>query len=84
MKFAQNTGLLNEISFDRRNYTLCLPVIEMDSKTDAVFGNLQQFKISKQNKESQPLMSYTNLMKHLIDTADDARVLRNGAIIQSH
>lgn len=56
----------------------------MDGKTDAVFGNLQQFKISKQNKESQPLMSYTNLMKHLIDTADDARALRNGGIIQSH
>jgi len=61
VKFAPNTGLLKEISFDRRNYRLCLAVIEMDGKTDAVFGNLQQFEISKQNKESQTLMSYMNL-----------------------
>jgi hypothetical protein len=84
VKFARNEGLLKKIRFDRRNLTLYLPAIEMDGGTAAVLRNLVLFEASKQGKESQPLMSYVNLMDRLIDTAEDVQGLGDGGIIHAN
>lgn len=83
VKFAAHAEHLNEIRFDSKTYTIHLPTIEMDERTEAVMINLVAFEAFVCKKETKPLLCYVDLMDRLIRTAADVEVLRNGGIIHN-
>eukprot|EP00253_Pinus_taeda_P025304 PITA_25304 len=83
VKFAAHVEHLNEIRFDKKTYTIHLPTIKMEERTDAVMRNLVAFEAFVSKSEKKPLMCYVDLMDCLIGTAADVEVLRNGGIIHN-
>ncbi|KAL0380371.1 UNVERIFIED_CONTAM: hypothetical protein Sangu_0101400 [Sesamum angustifolium] len=83
VKFSvANSGILG-ISFDAKTATIYLPMISLDVNTEVVLRNLVAYEACN---ASGPLFfaRYTELMNGIIDTEEDAKVLREKGVVLNH
>lgn len=80
VKFIPTDGDISTIKFDVRKRRLYLPVVHLDHNTEYVMRNLVAYEALA---VSGPfvLARYTELMNGIIDTAEDAKLLREKKII---
>ncbi|KAK9664770.1 hypothetical protein RND81_14G066800 [Saponaria officinalis] len=71
------------INFDKQEKKLYLPKISIDVKTEVVLRNLVAYEASR-GLGPLVLARYTELMNGIIDTEDDARLLRERGIIYNY
>ncbi|KAL8056264.1 hypothetical protein ABFS82_04G108000 [Erythranthe guttata] len=78
-----NEGIFG-ISFDRKTATFNLPTVRLDVNTEVVMRNLVAYEAC--NHESGPLIfaRYTELMNGIIDTEEDAKLMREQGIVLNH
>ncbi|CAJ1951345.1 unnamed protein product [Sphenostylis stenocarpa] len=81
--FAPTKGSISNISFDPKTRTFYLPTIALDVNTEVFLRNLVAYEASV---ASGPLVitRYTELMNGIIDTEEDAKILREKGIILNH
>ncbi|GFQ04584.1 putative upf0481 protein at3g02645 [Phtheirospermum japonicum] len=83
IKFSiTNSGILG-IEFNRKSATFYLPTICIDVNTEVVLRNLVAYEACD---ASGPLIftRYTELMNGIIDSEDDAKLLRENGIVLNH
>ncbi|KAL0397126.1 UNVERIFIED_CONTAM: hypothetical protein Scaly_0161000 [Sesamum calycinum] len=83
VKFSvTNSGILG-ISFDEKTATFYLPMISLDVNTEVVLRNLVAYEACN---ASGPLVfaRYTELMNGIIDSEEDAKVLREKGVVLNH
>ncbi|KAJ4718556.1 Plant protein of unknown function (DUF247) [Melia azedarach] len=80
--FSATVGDISTISFDIKTATLYLPRISLDVNAEVILRNLVAYEASI---ASGPLVfaRYTELMNGIIDTAEDAKLLREKGIISN-
>ncbi|GAA0175313.1 hypothetical protein LIER_28505 [Lithospermum erythrorhizon] len=80
VKFEPTNGGIFSIRFDENSSTLYLPSINLDQNTGVVLRNIVAYEACN---ASGPVLftRYTELMNGIIDTEDDARILREQGII---
>ncbi|XP_020577066.1 putative UPF0481 protein At3g02645 [Phalaenopsis equestris] len=78
--FSPTNQPLSEILFDIKTGTLHLPTISVDVNTEVMLKNLVAYETAV---ASGPLVftRYIELMNGIVDTADDAKVLRKKGVI---
>ncbi|GJM94732.1 hypothetical protein PR202_ga11405 [Eleusine coracana subsp. coracana] len=83
VKFCPTVGDLSMINFSSETVTLHLPVIGVDINSEVVLRNLVAYEASVC---TGPLIfaRYIELMNGIIDTEDDARLLRECGIVLNH
>ncbi|XP_073117050.1 putative UPF0481 protein At3g02645 [Elaeis guineensis] len=83
IKFSPTNGDLSTIDFNIRTAIFHLPVISLDDNSEVILRNLVAYEASV---GSRPLVfsRYVELMNGIIDTMEDARLLRGGGIILNH
>jgi hypothetical protein len=81
--FPTANGSISSISFDAKTRTFYLPIISLDVNTEVFLRNLVAYESSV---GSGPLVitRYTELMNGVIDSEDDAKILREKGIILNH
>ncbi|CAL5210564.1 unnamed protein product [Lathyrus oleraceus] len=81
--FPTNDGSITSISFDLKTRIFYLPIIGLDVNTEVFLRNLVAYESSV---GSGPLVitRYTELMNGIIDSEDDAKILREKGIILNH
>ncbi|CAJ1951341.1 unnamed protein product [Sphenostylis stenocarpa] len=77
------TKSISNISFDAKTCTFYLPTVCLDVNTKVFLKNLVAYEASV---ASGPLVltRFTELMNGIIDSEEDARILREKGIIQNH
>ncbi|XP_058740922.1 putative UPF0481 protein At3g02645 [Vicia villosa] len=83
VSFIATKGDISTILFDVKTTTFYLPTISLDINTKVFMRNLVAYETSTASK---PLVftRYTELMNGIIDTEEDARILREKGIILNH
>jgi hypothetical protein len=83
VNFLPTNGSISSISFDVKKNTLKLPIIRLDVNTEVFLRNLVAYESSV---GSGPLViaRYTEFMNGIIDTENDAKILREKGIILNH
>ncbi|WJX42722.1 hypothetical protein P8452_29921 [Trifolium repens] len=84
VNFSPTTnGSISSISFDAKTRTFYLPIIGLDVNTKVFLRNLVAYESSV---GSGPLVitRYTELMNGIIDSEEDAKILREKGIILNH
>ncbi|BFG24760.1 hypothetical protein CerSpe_110340 [Prunus speciosa] len=78
--FVKTKGSVSTISFDPKTVTFYLPATSLDVNTEVILRNLVAYEVSN---ASGPLVftRYTELMNGIIDTEEDAKLLREKGII---
>ncbi|KAK7294050.1 hypothetical protein RJT34_16933 [Clitoria ternatea] len=81
--FVPTNGSISSISFDLKTCTFYLPIISLDVNTQVFLRNLVAYEASI---ASGPLVitRYTELMNGIIDSEEDAKILREKGIILNH
>ncbi|KAH7855222.1 hypothetical protein Vadar_022564 [Vaccinium darrowii] len=81
--FSPTNGSILTISFDVTTATMCLPTVSLDVNTEVILRNLVAYEACN---ASGPLVftRYTELMNGIIDTDEDAKLLREKGIILNH
>lgn len=74
-----NEGILS-ISFDNKSAAFYLPPISLDVNTEVVLRNLVPYEASNASR-FLVFNRYTEMMNGIIDTEDDAKILRERGII---
>jgi hypothetical protein len=80
VSFIPTRGNISTIAFDKEKAAFHLPTISLDSNSEVMFRNLVAYEISS---ASGPLLftRYIELMNGIVDTEEDARLLRESGII---
>ncbi|KAH8514626.1 hypothetical protein H0E87_007455 [Populus deltoides] len=80
VSFIPTKGNISTIAFDKEKAAFHLPTISLDLNSEVMFRNLVAYEISS---ASGPLLftRYIELMNGIIDTEEDARLLRESGII---
>ncbi|KAG8388252.1 hypothetical protein BUALT_Bualt02G0106400 [Buddleja alternifolia] len=80
VRFQPAAQGISTITFDDKTRTFYLPIISLDVNSEVVLRNLVAYEACK---ASGPLVlaRYTELMNGIIDTEDDAKILRENGII---
>ncbi|RWW02890.1 hypothetical protein GW17_00033995, partial [Ensete ventricosum] len=83
VKFSAMNGDISAIEFDAQTATLHLPTISLDVNAEVVLRNLVAYEASI---GSRPLIvsRYVELMNGIIDTAEDAKLLREAGVVLNH
>ncbi|XP_039780774.1 putative UPF0481 protein At3g02645 [Panicum virgatum] len=83
VKFCPTVGDLSAIGFSPATATLHLPVVGVDVNSEVVLRNLVAYEASA---AAGPLVlaRYVELMNGIVDTEEDARVLRESGVILNH
>ncbi|KAK7294049.1 hypothetical protein RJT34_16932 [Clitoria ternatea] len=81
--FVPTNGSISNINFDTKTCTFYLPIISLDVNTQVFLRNLVAYEASI---ASGPLVitRYTELMNGIIDSEEDAKILREKGIILNH
>lgn len=84
VKFTATDSGIPGINFDEKTITLHLPTISIDVNTEVVMRNLIAYEAC--SDASRPLICarYAELMNGIIDSEDDAKILRENGIILNH
>ncbi|KAL5559737.1 hypothetical protein UlMin_035948 [Ulmus minor] len=80
VKFCRTKGGLGTISFKRCSGKFYLPIIHLDDNSEVVLRNLVAYEASIA-PEAMVFTRYTELMNGIIDTEEDARILRECGIV---
>ncbi|KAL9388025.1 hypothetical protein Peur_021149 [Populus x canadensis] len=80
VSFIPTKGNISTVAFDKEKAAFHLPTISLDSNSEVMFRNLVAYEISS---ASGPLLftRYIELMNGIVDTEEDARLLRESGII---
>ncbi|KAK9229548.1 hypothetical protein WN944_022511 [Citrus x changshan-huyou] len=80
VRFLPTVGNISTVSFDAKKAILHLPTISLDVNTEVVLRNVVAYEASS---ASGPLVltRYTELMNGIIDTEEDAKLLREKGVI---
>ncbi|KAJ6949371.1 hypothetical protein NC651_003388 [Populus alba x Populus x berolinensis] len=83
VRFVPSKGSISTINFDKKTCTFYLPTVSLDVNSDVVLRNLVAYEASN---ASGPMVftRYTELMNGIIDTKEDAKILRERGIILNH
>ncbi|MED6155440.1 hypothetical protein PIB30_005291 [Stylosanthes scabra] len=83
VSFIAANGNISSIRFDVKTKTLYLPKVGLDINTEVLLRNLVAYEASN---SSGPLVftRYTELMNGIIDTEEDAKILREKGVILNH
>ncbi|XP_027351438.1 putative UPF0481 protein At3g02645 [Abrus precatorius] len=83
VSFMATNGDISTITFDVKNATLYLPTISLDVDSEVLLRNLVAYEAST---VSGPLIftRYTELMNGIIDSEEDAKILREKGVILNH
>ncbi|KAL5209335.1 hypothetical protein ABZP36_004958 [Zizania latifolia] len=84
VKFVPANGGLEAIEFCAKAATLHLPVIRVDGMSETVLRNLVAYEAASVGCSTLVLARYVELMNGIIDTDEDARLLRESGVILSH
>lgn len=77
-----STGGLTAIKFDKACGKFHLPVVHLDDNSEVVLRNLVAYEVSAVvAEEAVAFTRYTELMNGIIDTEEDARVLREAGVV---
>ncbi|PNT60769.1 hypothetical protein BRADI_5g04610v3, partial [Brachypodium distachyon] len=83
--FSPTNGDLSTIEFCAETSTLHLAVISIDTTTEVVLQNLVAYEASIGSSKTPLILArYIELMNGIIDTGEDARLLRERGIIVNH
>ncbi|KAB1218755.1 hypothetical protein CJ030_MR3G026635 [Morella rubra] len=79
IRFVPTNGGISTIAFDAKTATFYLPAVTLDVNTEVVLRNLVAYEASN---ASGPLVftRYTELMNGIIDSDEDAKILRDKGI----
>ncbi|THG18879.1 putative UPF0481 protein At3g02645 [Camellia sinensis] len=80
VEFCPTTGGISTIQFDACAKKFYLPVITLNVNSEVVMRNLVAYE-SSLTSESLVFTRYTELMNGIIDTVEDAKLLRENKII---
>uniref|UniRef100_A0A0E0KFZ8 Uncharacterized protein n=1 Tax=Oryza punctata TaxID=4537 RepID=A0A0E0KFZ8_ORYPU len=83
VKFVPSNGGISTIEFCAEAATLRLPVIRVDVNSEVVLRNMVAFEAST-GCRALVLARYMELMNGIIDTDEDARLLRESGVILNH
>ncbi|CAK7351123.1 unnamed protein product [Dovyalis caffra] len=83
VRFVPTNGSISTINFNKKACTFYLPRISLDVNSEVVLRNLVAYEASN---SSGPMVftRYTELMNGIIDSAEDAKKLREKGIILNH
>ncbi|XP_028766409.1 putative UPF0481 protein At3g02645 [Neltuma alba] len=83
VRFVPTNGSINSIKFDSKTRTFHLPKVALDVNTEVFLRNLVAYESSV---ASGPLVltRYTELMNGIVDSDEDAKVLRETGVILNH
>ncbi|TKY64596.1 putative UPF0481 protein [Spatholobus suberectus] len=83
VRFVPTKGTISNINFDTKTCTFYLPIIGLDANSEVFLRNLVAYEASV---ASGPLVitRYTELMNGIIDSEEDAKILREKGIILNH
>ncbi|KAL9254404.1 putative UPF0481 protein [Drosera capensis] len=81
--FFPSDGDIRSIKFDQTTSKFYLPTIKLDENSEVILRNLVAYEASNAHG---PLIftRYTELMNGIIDTAEDAKLLRKRGIVLNH
>ncbi|KAI7981868.1 putative UPF0481 protein [Camellia lanceoleosa] len=79
VEFCLSNGDISSIKFDKRKKKLYLPHLQLNVNSDVIVRNLVAFETSI--SDFLVLGRYTELMNGIIDTAEDAKLLKKKGII---
>ncbi|KAL6012044.1 hypothetical protein ACLOJK_002517 [Asimina triloba] len=82
VRFSPTRGDLSTICFDDKTLTFHLPTVALDTNTEVILRNLVAFEASI---VSGPLVftRYAELMNGIIDTEEDAKMLREAGVVSN-
>ncbi|KAG5559531.1 hypothetical protein RHGRI_009156 [Rhododendron griersonianum] len=80
VQFCPTTGGIATIKFDQRTKKFYLPVISLNVNSEVIMRNLVAYEASI-GSESLAFTRYIELMNGIVDTAEDAKLLREKKII---
>ncbi|XP_052198674.1 putative UPF0481 protein At3g02645 [Diospyros lotus] len=83
IKFCPTSRGITSIKFDRKKKIIYLPVITLDVHSEVIMRNLVAYEASVLS-ECLVFTRYTELMNGIIDTIEDAKLLREKNIIVHH
>ncbi|QCE02140.1 hypothetical protein DEO72_LG8g151 [Vigna unguiculata] len=83
VRFAATTGSVSNINFDGKTRTFYLPRIGLDVNSGVFLRNLVAYEASVASG-TLVITRYTELMNGIVDSEEDARVLREKGIIVNH
>ncbi|KAK7349122.1 hypothetical protein VNO77_06227 [Canavalia gladiata] len=83
VRFVPTKGTISSISFDSKTRTLYLPTVGLDVNTEVFLRNLVSYEASV---AAGPLVitRYTEFMNGIIDSEEDAKILREKGIVLNH
>lgn len=79
--FCPTNGDITTTKFDKRTKLFYLPVIHLDDRSEVVMRNLVAYEAFSDVSVPLVLARYTELMNGIIDTCEDAKLLREKKII---
>ncbi|MED6131398.1 hypothetical protein PIB30_009620 [Stylosanthes scabra] len=83
VRISPVNGCISSISFDAKTCTLYLPVIALDVNTEVFLRNLVAYEASSSSGKLV-VSRYTEFMNGIIDTEEDAKILRERGIVLNH
>jgi hypothetical protein len=83
VRFCPTVGGLSAVDFCAATATLHLPVIGVDANSEVVLRNLVAYEAAVAT-EPLALARYVELMNGIIDTEEDAKLLRECGVILNH
>ncbi|KAH6755192.1 hypothetical protein C2S53_017494 [Perilla frutescens var. hirtella] len=84
VRFATTNSGISSIHFDEKTATFHLAAISIDVNTEAVMRNLVAYEACWDSSRPLICARYTELMNGIIDSEDDAMILREKGIILNH
>ncbi|KAK2996249.1 hypothetical protein RJ639_025861, partial [Escallonia herrerae] len=81
VKFSATDGGIGDMKFVQGEATLYLPVITLNANSEVVLRNLVAYEVALSNSTGK-LAQYADFMCGIVDTAEDAQLLRDKGIIK--
>ncbi|KAL4589849.1 hypothetical protein LXL04_002760 [Taraxacum kok-saghyz] len=85
IEIRSTSGGIRDISFVEDEVTLYLPVITLDVNSEVILRNLVAYETAMNfSHSSQTISSFVDLISGIIDTDEDAKLLKQKGIIKGH
>ncbi|KAK3026559.1 hypothetical protein RJ639_041145 [Escallonia herrerae] len=81
VKFSATDGGIGDMKFVQGEATLFLPIITLNANSEVVLRNLVAYEVALSNSTGK-LAQYADFMCGIVDTAEDAQLLREKGIIK--
>ncbi|KAK2995976.1 hypothetical protein RJ640_001884 [Escallonia rubra] len=81
VKFSHTIGGIGDMKFVQEEATLYLPIITLNANSEVVLRNLVAYEVALSDSTGK-LAQYVDFMSGIVDTAEDAQLLREKGIIK--